>query len=45
VGLALVGQLAMQSAKKEGWRKAPANVWGLLRHGPPDSAKPKTTSK
>ena len=34
VGLWLVGQLAVQAAKKDGWRKTPSNMWDLFRHGP-----------
>jgi len=33
VGLWLVGQMAVQTAKKEGWKKAPGNMWRLFLHG------------
>ena len=34
IGLWLVGQLAVQAAKQDGWRKTPGNIWQLFRHGP-----------
>jgi len=34
VGLWLVGELAIKSAKEEGWKRTPANMWRLFRYGP-----------
>jgi len=34
VGLWLVGQLAVQTAKSQGVKKAPGNLWRLFLHGP-----------
>ena len=33
VGLWLAGKVAISSAKEEGWRKAPSNMWNLFMHG------------
>jgi hypothetical protein len=40
IGVALVGKLAVEEAKKAGWRKTPRRLWQLFRHGPDDSEKP-----
>ena len=37
VGVALVGKLAIEEAKKTGWRKTPRRLWQLFRYGPDDS--------
>ena len=37
VGVALVGKLAVEEAKKTGWRKTPRRLWQLFRYGPDDS--------
>jgi hypothetical protein len=37
VGVALVGKLAVEEAKKAGWRKTPRRLWELFRHGPDDA--------
>ena len=34
VGVALVGKLAVEEAKKTGWRKTPRRLWQLFRYGP-----------
>ena len=34
VGVALVGKLAVEEAKKTGWRKTPRWLWQLFRYGP-----------
>jgi hypothetical protein len=34
VGVALVGKLAVEEAKKTGWRGTPRRLWELFRHGP-----------
>jgi len=34
VGVALVGKLAVDEAKKAGWRKTPRRLWQLFRYGP-----------
>ena len=39
VGVALVGKLAVEEAKKTGWRKTPRRLWQLFRYGPGDSEK------
>ncbi len=41
VGVALVGKLAVEEAKKTGWRKTPRRLWQLFRYGPEDSQKAK----
>ncbi|HVO86752.1 MAG TPA: hypothetical protein VMT23_03485 [Candidatus Binatia bacterium] len=33
VGLWLVGRLAVDAAKKDGWKHTPANLWQLFKHG------------
>jgi len=33
VGLALVGKLAVEEAKRTGWRGMPRRLWQLFRHG------------
>lgn len=33
IGLWLVGEVAVQTAKQEGWRKAPGNIYRLFRNG------------
>ena len=40
VGVALVGKLAVEEAKKSGWRKTPRRLWELFRHGPDASEEP-----
>ena len=37
VGVALVGKLAVEEAKKAGWRKTPRRLWELFRHGPEEA--------
>ena len=37
VGVAFVGKLAVEEAKKAGWRKTPRRLWQLFRYGPEDS--------
>jgi hypothetical protein len=37
VGVALVGKLAVDEAKKAGWRKTPRRLWELFRHGPDEA--------
>jgi len=32
VGVWLVGRLAVDAAKKDGWKKTPANLWRLFLH-------------
>ena len=39
IGVALVGKLAVEEAKKTGWRKTPRRLWQLFRYGPEDSHK------
>ena len=34
VGVALVGKLAVEEAKKTGWRNTPRRLWELFRYGP-----------
>ena len=41
VGVALVGKLAFEEAKKSGWRKTPRRLWQLFRSGPGDSQEAK----
>ncbi len=36
IGVWLVGEVAVKSAKKDGWKKAPANVWRICWHGTED---------
>jgi len=38
VGVALVGKLAVEEAKKTGWRKTPRRLWQLFRYGPDEGA-------
>ncbi len=33
IGIALVGKLAFEEAKKAGWRKTPRRLWELFLHG------------
>ena len=33
VGLWLVGKVAIQMAKQDGWKKTPAKIWHLFRSG------------
>jgi hypothetical protein len=35
VGLWLAGKVAVESAKHDGWKNTPSNLWRLFRHGPP----------
>lgn len=33
VGLWLAGKIAVETARADGWRRLPGNVWRLLRNG------------
>jgi hypothetical protein len=37
VGVALVGKLAVEEAKRTGWRRTPRRLWELFRHGPEET--------
>jgi hypothetical protein len=37
IGIALVGKLAFEEAKKAGWRKTPRRLWELFLHGPEEA--------
>lgn len=34
LGVALVGKIAFEEAKRAGWRQTPRRLWELFRHGP-----------
>src|SRR5690349_18354806 len=36
VGVALVGKIAFDEAKRAGWRRTPRRLWELFRHGTDD---------
>ena len=36
IGVWLVGKLAVQTAKQDGLKKAPVNMWQLFKNGPSD---------
>ena len=41
IGLWLVGKLAVESARRDGWRQVPKNLWRLFSVGPAVSDKEK----